>query len=184
MLNLRSATRRKLLQYYFANQSHSHYVRELARLLEVDPTNLSRELGSLATEGLFIANRRGNQLYYELNRGYPFFKEYCALIRSRLGVAETLKSVFEEFRSITTVILYGSTASGREDSHSDIDVLIIGDVKLEDIADTLAKLERQLGREVNPVIYSMGEYRRKNKANDPLLMSIFSSKYEILIGSV
>ncbi len=184
MLNLRSATRRKLLQYYFANSSRSHYVRELARLLDVDPTNLSRELLSLAGEGLFIANRRGNQLYYELNQQYPFFNEYRTLAQSRLGIAETLRATFEKFRSITIAILYGSTANGGEDSRSDVDVLIVGDIALEDIADTLTTLERQFGREVNPVIYSLSEYRRKQKTNDPLLKSIFSSKYEVLIGSL
>ncbi len=72
MIQLRSNLRKALLTHYLVNRSVSHYVRELASLLGVDPTNLSRELHRLEVDGLFRSELRGNQKYYSLNPKYPF----------------------------------------------------------------------------------------------------------------
>jgi predicted transcriptional regulator with HTH domain len=50
MIRLRSKLRRALLTHYLVNRSASHYVRELAALLRVDPTNLYGRT-SVATSG-------------------------------------------------------------------------------------------------------------------------------------
>lgn len=184
VLSLLSTTRKKLLAYCFTNIDQSFYVRELARIIEVDPTNLSRELKTLEEQRLFLSHRRGNQLYYQLNKDYPAFQEYKSIVQKAIGTASAVRKAMIVFPEIKTLILYGSFAKHSEDMYSDIDLLIVGDITMEDIADTLTKLERQLGREVNPVIYSLSEYRRKKKGNDPLLKSIFSSQFEVLIGGV
>jgi len=44
MIALRSSLRQKLLGYYFTNPSANRYLREVARILEVDPTDLLKEL--------------------------------------------------------------------------------------------------------------------------------------------
>jgi predicted transcriptional regulator with HTH domain len=86
MLNLRSELRRQLLAYYFLNQAADHYVRELAEILKVDPTNLSRELKRLETESLFSGRLRGNQKYFTLNRGYPLFHEVQSIVLKTAGI--------------------------------------------------------------------------------------------------
>jgi DNA-binding MarR family transcriptional regulator len=52
MISLRSELRRKLLTFFFMNRSARVYVRQLASALDVDSTNLSRELARLESDGL------------------------------------------------------------------------------------------------------------------------------------
>jgi predicted ABC-type ATPase len=59
--------RGRLFAYYQANPRAEHYVRDLAGILRVDPTNLSRELRALASEGVFRSRREGTLKYFSLN---------------------------------------------------------------------------------------------------------------------
>ncbi len=72
MLSLRSQPRRRLLACYFTNPAACRYVRELAALLDVDLSNLARELSRLAQQGLSEADVRGRQKYFRLNRRFLF----------------------------------------------------------------------------------------------------------------
>jgi len=92
MINLRSALRRKLLGNYFTNPTASHYVREVARILEVDPANLSREFARLEREGVFVSERRGGQKYFRLNKQYPLCREVRSIVSKTVGVVPQLRS--------------------------------------------------------------------------------------------
>src|SRR6266481_126808 len=108
MINLRSELRQRLLAYYFLNPVAEHYVRELAGILKVDPTNLSRELNRLEQEGLFVSRLRGNQKYFRLDRGYPLFNEVRSIILKTAGVVPTLRGAITEIPGIKGAYLYGS----------------------------------------------------------------------------
>lgn len=77
MLDLRSKARQQLLAYYFTNPTARHHLRDLAERLSIDPSNLSKELGRLESEGLFRSELSGRQKYFQLNREYPLFIELC-----------------------------------------------------------------------------------------------------------
>lgn len=179
-----SQLRKKLFAFYFANTDSSHYVRELARVLDVDPTNLSRELKALEEEGMLLMEKRGTLRYYKLNKRHPLFQELKQVVAKTIGVEAQLQKALSGLPSITTAILYGSFAKGEEDSASDIDVLVVGTVTMRALLECIAPLERRLGRDINMVLYSPQEYRRKKQQNDPLLASIFSSPYRVIIESL
>jgi len=179
-----SQLRKRLFAYYFANTDSSHYVRELARVLHVDPTNLSRELRALEAEGMMVMEQRGTLRYYTLNKRHPIFRELKRVVAKTIGVEAQLQTVLSKVPSIATAILYGSFAKGDEDAASDIDVLVVGTVTMRALLEHINPLEKKLGRDINVVAYSPEEYRRRKRQRDPLLMSIFSSSYRVLIGSI
>jgi hypothetical protein len=57
----------------------------LAVALEADSTNLSRELARLAHEGFLRPEVEGRQLYYSVNREYPYLKPVFALLKGLVG---------------------------------------------------------------------------------------------------
>lgn len=181
MISLRSRLRQKVLAYFSANPHASSYVHELARQLDVDPKNLHRELTSLERQGWFVSKRRGKEVFYSLDTKNPFLKEFKRLLQKSVGVPAMLTQTFENVPGIELAILYGSFAKGNADAVSDIDVLIVGKVKAECMADALFSLEKRLGREINTVTYSPTDFRRQ-KLKDPLLRSIFHGAHTVLIG--
>jgi DNA-binding transcriptional ArsR family regulator len=86
MLFLGSNLRRKLLTYLYSNRSARIYVRQMAAILGVDPTNLSRELSRLEREGLLRSEVEGRQRYYSINPGYPYLKPLLGGSQREAGI--------------------------------------------------------------------------------------------------
>lgn len=185
MLNLvKSKLRKELLGLYFSKQDSFYYVRELSRILDADPTNVSRELGSLERQGLFLAEKRGTQKYYRLNKTHPTFKELRSIVAKTIGVPSILKQVLSKVPGKNFVVLYGSAAAGKMDAESDIDVLIVSNQPAEIFYKHMPELEKKLGREVSLTIYKSEEFERKKKTNDPFIKEVFKSQREVILGKV
>ena len=60
---------------------------------------------------------------------------------------------------IACAFVYGSVA--REHALSDINLLVVGEVGLADLAPALRRVEARLGREVNVTNYSTREFRKR-----------------------
>jgi len=183
MINLRSKLRRKLLGYYFTNPTAFHYVRELAKILEVDPTNLSRELARLANEGLFVFQLRGGQKYFRLNQQYPLYSEVRSIVRKTVGAVPQLSSAIATIPGIKEAYAYGSFAKGSADRVSDIDVLIVGGPAAEQLATKVRELERRLGREINYTVLSSEELKDKLARGDAFLEDVWHGKKVKLHGN-
>ncbi len=59
---------------------------------------------------------------------------------------------------IELAFVFGSMASGRQDSLSDVDVLVLGNLKLVEVVTALAPVQATLGREINPVVMQVDEF--------------------------
>lgn len=172
MFSIRSELRKKLLRYFFTNPPAELYVRELARVLDVDPTNLSKELKRLSSDGLFVASKRGNQTYYRLNREYQLYEETRSVVAKTFGVADALMHALKRVPGIDRALLYGSFARGDEDTASDIDILIVGEPAAERLAMAMQKLEQALGRTIHYVVMSAVELRRRTDSGDAFISDV------------
>jgi predicted nucleotidyltransferase len=182
MIRLRSQPRRRLLAYYFTNPEASHYVRELARLLEVDASNLGRELAQLQKEGLFVAETRGREKYFRLNRNYPLYAEVRGIVLKTVGAEAQLRQAVQEVDGIERAVLFGSFAAGRQDAASDIDLLLVGSVDSSELETRMRKLERLLGREINYTVLTRKEFDHRRKGKDPFLRNVLGGKLIALAG--
>lgn len=92
MFNLKSKITIKILSYYFLNPKKSHYINELARLLEIDPGNLFRKLKELEKEGILKMEMNGNQRYFSLSQESPLLDEYKKIFEAKHGLPEILEN--------------------------------------------------------------------------------------------
>jgi predicted nucleotidyltransferase len=79
--------------------------------------------------------------------------------------------------------VYGSIACAQERSESDIDLMVIGSVSPADLALPLRRAREQIGREINPTVYSVTEFNRKRAAKDHFLSQVLTSPRLIVLGS-
>lgn len=181
MLDLRSQPRRRLLTFYFTNPSARLHLRDLAERLDVDPSNLSRELRRLEKEGLFRSEVSGRQKYFRLNREYPLFREVRSIVEKTIGAPHLIGRTLQGIPQVEEAYLYGSFARNQQDADSDIDVLVIGSPPADALAEAVRKLERQLSREINYVVMSRGEFEHRRQRQDALLESIWHNKRLVLV---
>jgi predicted nucleotidyltransferase len=74
---------------------------------------------------------------------------------------------------IELAFIFGSTARNRQTQESDIDVFIIGEIKLKDLSSPLRNAENTLGRRINPVIYTRTSLREKYRAGDSFVLDVY-----------
>lgn len=183
MISLRSKLRRNLLTYFYMNRSARVYVRQLAVILGVDPTNLSRELARLESDGLLRSEVEGRQRYYSINPAYPYLKPVFALLKGTVGIQPTLERALRAVGGIEEASIYGSFAKGEADAASDIDVFVIGQPDQTRLATEIRKAEKALNRPVNYTVLTPRELKTKLNAHDAFLTDIWTGKRIELIGN-
>ncbi len=175
MVSLRSKVSQKILSYFMLQQGSEVYVNDLARTLNVESGNLTRKLLALEKEGILKNRWQGKQRYYSLNKSFPLLKEYKNIVLKTLGLEQILKTVLSKIAGIKKAMIFGSYAQDRMDSHSDIDLLVIGDHSTVDLQRAVAQIQKSVQRDINAVSMSLQEYNDK-KSNDPFLKSIEAKK--------
>jgi len=183
MLDLRSKARQRLLVYYFTNPTARHHLRALAERLSIDPSNLSKELGRLERDGLFRSEVSGRQKYFQLNREYPLFDEVRGIVAKTIGAAPLIAQTLKKIEGLGEAYLYGSFARNQQDAASDIDVLVIGTPREEVLAETMRKLERRLGREINYTVLTRKEFESRRARKDAFLENVWHNKRVSLVGA-
>jgi predicted nucleotidyltransferase len=182
MFDLRSKARQRLLAYYVANPAARLHLRDLAERLNVDPSNLSKELVRLEREGLFRSEVSGRQKYFQLNREYPLFAEVRSIVSKTIGAPFLLAQSLKKVEGIEEAHLYGSFASNQQDAASDIDLLVIGTPRDEVLAEAMRKIERQLGREVSYTVLTRKEFNSRRTRKDAFVENVLHNKRVPLIG--
>jgi predicted nucleotidyltransferase len=181
MISLRSKVAQSVLRFFIANETAEGYVNELARTLQLDPGNLDRKLKELEKEGLLISEFHGQQRYYSLNREYPLLQAYRQLVNGSFGFEDLLRKKLSHIQGLQNVYLFGSYVSGTMDAHSDIDVLIVGDMSIKDTQNQIRTVSQQIGRTINPVYISESELQKRQKEKDSFVKDVFDSKYKKVI---
>jgi predicted nucleotidyltransferase len=154
----------------------------LAERLNIDPSNLSKELGRLEREGLFRSDVSGRQKYFQLKREYPLFAEVRSIVSKTIGASFLIAQSLKKVEGMEEAYLYGSFASNQQDAASDIDVLVIGTPRYEVLAEAVRKIERQLGREVSYTVLTRKEFDSRRARKDAFLENVWHNKRVLLIG--
>ncbi len=90
-----------------------------------------------------------------------------------------LKNLRKKFgNKIKKVILFGSYARGDYNEESDIDILVIGDIKLDDIMDLVVDIMVKYGILINVIIKSENEFNKLRYSS--FYLTILNEGVEIL----
>ncbi len=175
MLSLRSKVSQKILNYFMLQQGAEVYVNDLARVLHTESGNLTRKLLTLEKEGILKSRWQGKQRYYSLDKSFPLLKEYKNIVLKTLGLEQTLKTALSKISGVKKALIFGSYAQERMDSHSDIDLLVVGIHSTIELQKAIARVQKSTRRDINAVSMSLQEYNGRKK-KDPFLKSIESKK--------
>ena len=159
------------------------YLSELANFLHTRPSSLQRELSSLEQSGILQQRRDGRRTYFKAETRSPIFRELRSIFEKTVGLVPSLRVALAPFADkIACAFVYGSIARREEHGTSDVDLMVIGTVGLGDLAPSLRKAEKRLGREVNVTNYSVDEFRKKVADGDHFLTSVLKSSLQFVKG--
>ncbi len=160
----------------YGRPERSFYLNELIRLADMGKGTIRRELDKLCLVGLVNKTRQGNQNHYQANAANPVYRELKGLIDKTCGVAGILAAALEQSLSeMVFAFVYGSVAKGKERASSDVDLMLVSDsLGYSDVMSLLLEAEQQLGRKINPTLYSSKEFDERITGRQSFLTRVLA----------
>lgn len=177
-------TRKKILRLLFGQPERSYTISELIDLAGSGSGAVQREVERLHASGLLKADSVGRQKRYRANPDSPIYSELYSLVTKTFGPADRLRETLDSTGDeIALAILYGSVAKGTDRADSDMDVLLVSDgLSLEEVFRLLSPVEAELGRNINPTLYTRSEFRKRLQSDNPFLRRVLAGKHTVLKG--
>ena len=169
-----SKNRIKILEYLFFVNEES-YIREISRELKMPVSAVKREIDNLLSIGIITINK--NRIV--LNKKCNFIDELRNIFVKTDAIFYPIKQVLDD-RRIFYCLTFGSFANGTYTHESDVDLLIIGNIKLFDLTKLLKPVEIKIKREINPVVWTIDNFKKERKSS--FVKDIFNKKIIMLRG--
>jgi DNA-binding transcriptional ArsR family regulator len=177
-------TRQGILAALLVQPDKTWYVSELARRMGVPSSSLQRELRDLTAAGILKTHRQGRMVYFQANSDSPIFPDLRGLLLKTAGLVDVLAEVLKPLvAKMRIAFVYGSVASGSEQSDSDIDLILVGTLTPAELALPLRRARELLGRDIHPTVYTLAEFRKKQTAKDHFLTRVLDKPKLFVIGS-
>jgi len=157
------------------------HVREIERQSGLAVGTVRQELRRLAAQGLVQPTVDGNRTYYTANQNHPLYPDIRGLVLKTAGLVDVIRPALQH-KQVRLAFVFGSLAGGKENAASDIDLMVIGSLKLRQLAAWLMGMGSKLGREINPHVMSEDEFVRRGKARDHFVSNVLASPRLFVIG--
>jgi predicted transcriptional regulator with HTH domain len=172
-----SGIRADIMSLLFNNPEEKFYVREIARLVNKNPSGVKRELDKLKQMDLVTTEREGNLKYFKVNRNSPLFPELKGLIAKSLGLPGALKSVLRA-SDAKTAFIYGPYIN--KTNTPSLDLFVVSDSN--HIKRALDEIEKRFGRKIRLTLMGLSEYKEKKKSSERTLKKLLNAKKILLLG--
>jgi predicted nucleotidyltransferase len=175
----------RVLGLLFGQPERRFQSAELIRLVKGGTGAVHRQLGRLVGAGLLDVTEIGNQRHYQARRDSPVFEDLHGLIVKTVGIADPLRRALAPFASrIRAAFVYGSVAKKTDRASSDIDLMVISDsLRYADLFDGLQSAEAVLGRQANPTVMTLAQWRTKRVRGDSFVARVAAQPRILVIGS-
>lgn len=179
---VRSPVRADLLKIFFGVRRGRLYRAELIALMPYAKESVETQLNALKAMQLVVSEKDGNRAYYSANSAHPLYSDLRSIVLKTVGLHDVLASALTD-PEVEFAFVFGSIASQTETPESDVDLMIIGSVSELRVTKLLRGVGDQLGREINPHVYTRAEITRRVESNDHFLNDVLSKPKLFLTGN-
>lgn len=156
----------------------------LAQLLGVVPGALQRDLALLVATGILRREKEGRQVYFQADTSCPLFEELRSIMRKTVGLVDVLREALEPLsKELQVAFVYGSFATGTENSRSDVDLMLIGNVTFFDVTIAIGETQGVVMRELNPTVFTAEEFKAKITGKDHFVTSVLANPKLFVVGT-
>ena len=159
----------RVLELFIENPHTSYYLRESARLLQMDPMTVKRALDVLVADDILTKTREKNQILYKAHIENPALRYLkISYNLSWLQKKSVSKFLIDHMNSVSSILLFGSYAKAENDSESDVDILTISLSKNT----PNAELSKLLKRDVNLINFTPAQWSKQAKTNKAFYLDV------------
>jgi len=179
---LSSRVRAEIFRLLFGLVDRELHVREIERLSGLTIGTVQQDLKKLVKIDLIQSRKDGNRLYYRANKDHPLYQDLRNLVLRTDGLVEVIRQALPS-KKIRVAFVFGSLASNQMRSKSDVDLMVIGSISLREITSFLMGVSEKIGREINPHVMSVEEFKKRKRTGEPFLSRVLESPILYIIGN-
>ncbi len=160
------------LKHFYKEPNRFFHVREMARLLKLNPTTASKYLNQLYKEELLSKSHELGHILFKANTessSYRYAKIYYNI--KSLWYSGLIEHLDKELHYPEAILLFGSYAKGENDENSDIDLFVLANAKKHL---DLNIFEKKLRAKIQIFVKNKDEFIRLQKENKNLVNSILN----------
>jgi len=178
-----SKVRIKILELFFSDLTEMYHVRGVVRQISEEINAVRRELERLENAAMLKNEKRGNRLYYWVREDYEFFGDLLSIVAKTTGLGKEIISSKSKIGRLSFIMFSGKFARRKERRKEDeVDILVVGDVVLPEIANLIRVEESKRNKEINYTVMSREEFDFRKKRRDPFLLGILSGSRVMIVG--
>lgn len=177
-----SKVRVKILDLFYSNLTEMYHVRGIVREIGEEINAVRRELERFEKVGILKKEPRGNRIYYFVNKDYSGYGDLIQIVSKSTGLGKALIEAKNKLGKVSIVMFSGKFARMKPRKDDSVDVLVVGEIVLPELAAIIRTFESKLGREINYTVMTREELDYRKKRRDPFLQGIFLGSRVMIIG--
>lgn len=177
-----SKVRVKVLQLFFGNFGQIFHVREIVRRVSEEINAVRRELARMEKAGMLTSEWRANRRYYAVRTDHIFWQDLLSLVAKTVGLGGDIVKNRSKLGKVKFALLSGSFVRNTEPGPAEVDLLIVGNIIMPQIAAIVKDEEARRGREINYTVMTEEEFNFRKRRRDPFLAGILEKPAIMLIG--
>ncbi len=178
-----SKVRIKILELFFSNTKELYHVRGIVREISEEINAVRRELTKLEKDGILRKEPRGNRVYYFVRPEHPFFGDLISMVAKTMGLGRQLIENKNKIGKVGFIMFSGKFVRVKDRKRDeDVDILVVGDVVLPELASLIRVEESKRSREINYTVMGRDEFDFRKKRRDPFLLGILAGSRVMIIG--
>lgn len=177
-----SKTDSAILSFFLAAPERSFSVLEVSKRLNIPFLKAAHSLGKLSLAGPIRSFSKRGKKYYLINPRYkllPEIKSYW--LKAGTKYNDELFSAIRRLGEIKAAFLSGIFCAHAE---LPVDLLLVGRVNLNRLADFLKAAEKMMGQEINYSIMSVEEFLQRRDTFDKFIKDIFDYRHLTVVDTL
>ena len=161
----------KLLDFFLLNDKE-HSQTQIIKKTKISKATAIKWLGKLEKEKLIKSTRIGVTKLFIINKSNVIIKQ--------LKILKTITDLNSLNIKNVKVYIYGSAARGENNQESDIDLMIIGKIKREDVISEMKNLSKKLKKEIRFEIFNPQEWSQMARKDPAFYERVEKDKIELI----
>ena len=178
-----SRVRVKILTLFLSHPGSIFHVRDIVRRVGEEINAVRRELAHMEKAGMVSKEQRANRLFYMFRKEYPLYFEFMELIGKTSGLGWDLLKQRARLGKVKFAMISGRYLRGLpKRTNNDIDILIVGNIVLPELAQLVKNEEVRREREINYTVMTEEEFAFRKRRRDPFVLSVLEGSRVMVIG--
>ena len=177
-----SKSRVKVLNVFLANPSEMFHVREIVRRTNDEINAVRRELAFLKKKGILNKRTKSKQSLLFSFKSYPFYYDLLRIGSKNIGLGAEIIKNRVKLGKIKYAMFSGRFLRRIKNEPDEVDLIIVGNVVLPELALLVREEEKRLDTEINYTVMTEEEFDFRKKKRDPFVVAILSGSRVMLLG--